>query len=297
MKIARIVLTATILLSLKSTSYCSTEKATDGIQVQRKNSFDAARDGGALNGWLGWTPDALTNYTLTHLKEDYKGKEVRPGKCPKSQEIWDKYGKEKVTNLTLAQQFMAAITHSQLSISKEAIAPAQGFIDIENQRLEAIRVAELERIKAEKRDAFEHADQEYISLNQTSKAALQALYVKKTQTRKDEITALHKKYAALLKTEQRQIKAAHRQEDSQLALALTQNFNQLQAIRDSQNQKDSNINNQIRRVAFVESTDMISERTLGKLAYRYKDWQTKSQTYADALKSSSIGTSSSNQSK
>ena len=289
MKIARIVLTATILFSLKSTLFCSSEeKSTDTIQAPRKDSFDALRDGGPLNGWLGWNPDALANYTLENNGQDYKtsGKEVRIGSKNTATAAWTAFG-QRITTLAKAQQFMTTVSKSGVQLPEDATQASQSLITAENQRLETLRLAELQRITDERQAQFEQADTSYVQLNQAQKSALQAYFVTATQTRNAEKSAVHHKYEALKKAELTELKARFAQEDTKLVADLTAAFNQLTTIQATQNNAEaSNINRQVRRAPFVESADAISKDTLKRIGYRYKNWSAKTKPYAEMVTSS-----------
>jgi hypothetical protein len=261
MKIARIVLTATILLSLNSTLFCSSEKATETNKLQRKDSFDPARDGGALNGWLGWTPDDLTDHTLKNLKKDYQGKEIRPGKGSKALAIWEKFGKEKVVNLETAELFTAAMTYSQLQLSPEAQVSANKF-------LETKKMADA----AAKQTQFEQAEK----LNNDSISLLYEYHLKaltRVSDEKAEDDALDIKYKALREAEKNNLKMQRIQNAAKLVETLHKNFDDIVTIETS-----SNITIPKK---FAASKSSIAKEKLSKLSTKFKDGIAQPISYAE----------------
>ncbi len=271
MKIARIVLTASILLSLKSTVFCSDEKVTE-TPLTRKDSFDALRDGGALNGWLGWNPDALAHYTLDNCGKDYKGKEVRIG-SKNTTSAWTTFG-EKVDTLQKAQQFLAVIEQSEVQLPEQATTKSQAFIATENQRIADERAA--------KRAAGEHS---FIELNQASKALLKALWTEKTVTRPATVKAIRKQHQDLCNAQLKQFAQTCQTADAQTAQQLQDNLKKLVALKTAHNSEFTELKDQIAKMPFAISEQAISGKGLAKAALQYKDFTAKSaNSFAEAAK-------------
>lgn len=111
MKIARIVLTATILLSLKSTLFCSSPESHDTIKLERKDSFDPLRDRagyakGFFSSFIGYSDKALVVYTYQNLGKDFQGKETRFGSNQEAIDAWDK----QIQTVQEAEQFLASLS-------------------------------------------------------------------------------------------------------------------------------------------------------------------------------------------
>ena len=153
MKIARIVLTATMLLSLKSTLFCS-EKAT----LTRTKSHDGTRD-----GLFGSGLD-----TLAKLGNPYGSQVYALGSDEKAPERWALVGKT-IKTLELAQKFNTAVTEKGWDLPEDAIKPSLDLINAENERLQVIIDAENLKVKTEKQAKFK----ELQAINMTSIALLQ----------------------------------------------------------------------------------------------------------------------------
>ncbi|MDP3788651.1 MAG: hypothetical protein Q8Q60_05055 [Candidatus Chromulinivorax sp.] len=120
MKITHIVLTATILLSLKSTLFCSSEELHESIKIERKNSFDALRDRGGyakgfFSSFIGYTNKDLVAYTYQHWGKIYNGKEIRPGSSQESIAAWD----QEINTVQDAQNFIVALSKNSDVISTD----------------------------------------------------------------------------------------------------------------------------------------------------------------------------------
>lgn len=272
MKIVRIVLAASLLLSLRSTLFASSAKTSESshesIQLERKVSFDAARDGGPLNGWFGWTPDALADYTLKNLKKDYQGKEIRPGKCPKALAIWEKFGKEKVNDLETAELYTTAIAYSQLSLSQQAQQKSQSLIEAESQRLQAIKQAKKAEMHAINQEAINtlamyHARHE---LESAEDAELLAEHAKR-------LTITNMSCAIILKQKQEKLAHVRAQEKAKLADTLQQYYNHISTIEAEEKMRCSE--------KFVITEKSITKAKIVNLAKKYKNGKPKLTTFAD----------------
>ncbi len=262
MKTTRIVLTASILLSLKSTLFCSSEKATKASNpLTRNNSFDALRDGGISNGWLGWTPDDLANFTIDNCGNDYKGQEVRIGSKNTAVTAWTTFG-EKIDNVNQAQQFLATLEKSVVTLPEQATAKSHELISA--------------KIEAGKNSFKEH--------NQASKFLLKELFAKKISSRPNEKKAIQEKYEAMKKAELTEMYKRHQQEDAQTSLELQENLKRLVAIKATHNQEFSEIKDQIVKMIFAKSEQDLSGKKLAATASKYKYWTPQSaDSYASAV--------------
>lgn len=264
MKIARIVLTAAILLSLKSTLFCS-EKAPQATipatATAKKPGYDGSK--------LGWNFNA-PKWTLEHHGEDYTHYgttcEVRVesddegdnGAASKAR--WAKFGNSsEINNPRIAALFLKHTEKLKLSAADQ-------------QKAKDLLLAQ-----------FKEADQNYLRVNQEAKAILCGHFVQTTITRKNENKALARKHAMQLKAEQNQLKIARKEEDSVLVQKLAQNFAELVNIETSQSANNASMDYQIRRTPFVKKQDEISEKSLTKLAFKYHTWVPKTTTYAQAV--------------
>lgn len=275
MKIARVVLTATILFSLKSTVFCSEKQTEDTIQLTRTDS--GIHHDGTRNGTLGLKFGSGLD-TLKNIKDKklYGSQPYGMGSDSQAPARWTAVGKS-ITKLEDAQTFMAEVERVKefgLEFSQEALQPSRDLIEAENQRLEA-----------EKQSQFEQADSQYVTLNQQAKSLLCALNTKIVKTRKDENKALIQKYAEALKAEQTQLRDARKQEDNNLTTELVLIFNQLTSIKCDQNKIASSANYKITRLPFVVSEDSLKKNNLLKLSQKYQDWNPKITTYAQAVQS------------
>lgn len=113
MKITRIVVTATMVLSLQSALFCS-EKP----KLERKDSFDVTQKGNgpkqvltefSTSGicWLGYTPQNCLDYTLDHCGQLYHNDtcEIRPASSPAAIAYWNHFVEQSPEN---AERFIDA---------------------------------------------------------------------------------------------------------------------------------------------------------------------------------------------
>ena len=130
MKIARIVLTATILFSLKSTLFAAQEQAVivekDGIPSVRRKSFDALRDSNLL------TEQARIQWALDHDGENYTHWrtecQVRPGSDIAAQGRWEHIGRSGIKTVENAQKFLGIVARHNLQLSQDATQPSLDII-------------------------------------------------------------------------------------------------------------------------------------------------------------------------
>ena len=287
MKIARIVLTATILFSLKSTLFCS-EKQTETIPTLTRTHSGIHHDG-TRDGLFGNGFDTLKNI---RDKKSYGKQPYGMGSDSQAPQRWGKVG-QQITKLEDAQTFIAEVERLKefgLIFTEETLQPSQTLIEDENTRLEGIRIAAEQAAQAEKiaheaalQAKFEQADSKYLALNQHSKALLQAFYVEKNQTRKNEDKALDQKYAALLKIERTELKKARKEKDLAFQAELALAFDELAQIKKNHNEETSRMDHMIKRTPFVATKDDLNEKNLPKIAHKYSSWQAKTKTYAQAV--------------
>jgi|SRR3989339_650539 len=291
MKIARIVLTASILLSLKSTLFCSEEKATEVFgSLARKDSFDALRDGGALNGWLGWNPDALANYTIDNCGKEYKGKEIRIG-SKNTTPAWTTFG-QKVDSLPKAQQFLDVIEKSGAQLPAAATAKSNEFITVQNQRIATeneYRNQIVEKNKLIQAQIIAHkietSERSFIELNQASKASLRELFTQRTVERPATKKAIQDKHEAAKKAELNQYYEQCKATDAQKAKELQENLTKLVAIKTTHNQEFAEFKDQIKRLPFATSEKDLSGNKLYATAFMYRYWAPKSpNSFVEAVK-------------
>ena len=136
MKTARMILTATMLLSLNATSYCMQSQETastdapvnnncDVITAPRKNS--GIHHDGTRDGMFGSGLDTLKNM---REGKSYYGKPYGFG--DNSEANWTKVGKNDIKTLVDAQTFVEAFTAKGWT-SQEALAPSQALIEADRQ--------------------------------------------------------------------------------------------------------------------------------------------------------------------
>lgn len=268
MKIARVVLTATILLSLKSTLFCS-EKESNLI---RRKSFDIFVD--------GWNKDG--NWQMDNYGTEFNGKEVRieSRDSQRATKNWGNYGKT-IQDLPRAKKFINAITSAQLQLPAEALKPAQDLIDAENQRLKQIK-QEAEAAKKAARDANIAKMHE---INQSAISDLATHHIKhllKDQEDKDLLQKHQQRLVAatmscniILKQEQTKIEAARSQEKTDLIDKLRKNLNAINEIQAA----EGIITYQEK---FVRTEDSLSRKKIASLAAKYQDGKPKATSFAEA---------------
>ena len=275
MKIARIVLTASILLSLKSTLFCSSEKATETILAQEKKpGYDASKK--------GWSKTS-DEWMLENMGSDYSHYgtlcQVRPEsdnedetKSNGSKARWTKIGETKVKNLKDAQTFLKYT--EKLKLSEQATAKSNSFIATENQRIADERAAKIA--------AGNHS---FIELNQASKALVQTYFEQKTVTRPATKKTIQKKYQDLCNAELKQFSQACQATDAQTAQQLQDNLKRLLALKAAHNSEFTELKDQITKMPFVQSEQALFGKGLAKTGLQYKNWTPKAaNSYADAAK-------------
>jgi hypothetical protein len=198
MKIARIVLTATILLSLKSTLFSSVKEPASQIHGSdttqtRRDSFDVARDNGLLTGFFGYNPDAAAAYVLDNPGKEYKGKEIRMGRGDWSQTFWNNFGKNKVNTTETAKKFLGGVAFSQINISEEALQPSKDLL------------------AADKTKTIEEGELQCRQLNQSMLQLLEDRLIQ-GKTREAEIDNMKNRHKKELNT----LKYFHEEEDKQV---------------------------------------------------------------------------------
>ncbi len=143
MKTARMILTATMLLSLNATSYCSQSQnsANDVITAPRQNSHDGTRDG-LFGSWSD---------TLDKLGKPYGNQIYALGSDEKAPERWAHAGKQ-ITKFDHAIKFMKAITAKGWSLPQEALTPStkiiQGHYSQQKKEADALIAAAVIRLQA-----------------------------------------------------------------------------------------------------------------------------------------------------
>lgn len=261
MKIARIVLTATMLLSLKSTLFCSSEKNTES-QLQRKDSFDPARDGngwGKAIGtkWFGMTPKQLAQYTLEHCGEDYKGKQIRPGSSQESIDVWN----NQIKTLEYAQNFVAAIKPVENVISALVRKKADDLIEAEKQAMHAANIVNMHKIN---QDAI-------------NKLAAYSANHKLEPVQDSDLIKHHQLSCAVaLQIKQKDIARNRANEKTQLVDGLLKNFKAISVIEAEEKTKFPE--------KFVIKEESITNKKIISLANKYEKGKPKITTFIEALK-------------
>ena len=158
------ILTATILLSLKATSYCSqsqeiasaTASADNVITVVRQNS--GIHHDGTRDGLFGSGLDTLKNI---REGKSYYGKPYGLG--DNSEANWAKIGKNDIKTLADAQTFITEVTKKGWSLPAESMAPSkkiiQDFYSQPKKQAEALMAAAVVRLKAQEESEKKLAQQ------------------------------------------------------------------------------------------------------------------------------------------
>jgi len=267
MKKMNMLLTAAALLSLQSTSYCSEgSELDDNIQaptLTRVKSHDGTRD-----GMFGSGLD-----TLTKLGTSYGEQVYAPGSDDQAYGRWAEVGSQ-IKTLDHAQKYTQVTEERGWIFTAESMTPSQSLIDTENQRVHAVKQAQLEE-----------ADAKYIALNQVSKAALKAVQDQKS-SRKYQETVIREKFMQLQQEALIELNKSYEVESAQLLTDLTSNFSKLKELKETQNSSDSSIDYHIRRAPFTPSGKLTS-KDVSKLARQYSNWSPKAKTFAEAAAQSS----------
>ena len=134
MKIARIVLTATILLSLKSTLHCSSsEESRTKPSTNARNLpiYDAADPSCQIQSRLFTTQDPF-KWTLENFGQSYNHWGMQACTVSPSEKIisaWEDYGKN-IKDLNTAELYLRVMEQSGLltKLSEDSIEPASNLI-------------------------------------------------------------------------------------------------------------------------------------------------------------------------
>ena len=263
MKIARVVLTATILFSLKSTLFCSDKQTEETIQITRKNS--GVHHDGTRDGLFGSGLDTLKNIKD---KKSYGSQPYGMGSDSGAISRWTPIIKT-IKDLDLAHVVASEAKRLEsfgLIFSEEALKPSQDLIDTENQKLEAIKQALYMEAHASNIAAITLLQQFYLTkeANVLKDAAL-------LEQHNARIEAAKKESEELLKSEQEALRIQRKQERTALVATLQEKFEQIKTL--NPNFSNKNI--------FVLSKDSLQEKNLCKLATRYQDGKEKNRTFAE----------------
>ncbi|MBV8661203.1 MAG: hypothetical protein JO129_03610 [Candidatus Dependentiae bacterium] len=186
MKIARIVLTATILLSLKSTLHCSSSEISEtnpSTAVCNLPIYDASNQKNQIR-FFGFTINNPEEWTLEHYGQVYLhwGKDHQVAPALTNLETWERFGKN-IKNPEIAKSYLQVMEKSGLlhQLSKDSIVHASRVVTIGSIHTQQ----EESKIQA-RIEAINELDNIVIS------KAIEAMRQDQIQKNKDEFTEIKK---------------------------------------------------------------------------------------------------------